>query len=202
MQQLHRFWQAAQRGDAAAVRQQLREQRILPDTRHHVTHSHLMLRLSQAPARSAAEDRRLRDVMRLLVKAGWTADVRHSFTRENALHELAWHPPWLHIGHRVRFLVHLEQRQPKLDNMLAARSVVGLLPEEPAAVLRPDMHRFLRRRRIAIAHATRNNAGVAGVALSVLQGALRLGLFCTTGAWVHIPPLQVPVTEFEERYRW
>lgn len=140
-----------------------------------------MLRLAAVRARTAAHDRRLRDVMQLLAAAGWCPEVRQPLTGANALHSLVWQPPGHHVGSRVAFLVRSQLRQPKLDNMLAARDWLRLRPEDAAVVLQPARARHLRRKRVAIAARTKANGGLVGVGILLARTAAKLALYSQVG---------------------
>lgn len=181
LQAQHQLWQAALRGDTTAVRRSLRQGHVPPNARHHVSGSRLMLRLAAVRARTAAHDRRMRDVMLLLTAAGWCPEVRQPLTGTNALHLLAWQPPGRHVDARVAFLVRHQLRQPKLKNMLSARGWLWLLPEDAAAVLQPARARYLRRKRIVIAARTKPNGGLIGRGILLARMAAKLLLYSQVG---------------------
>lgn len=174
MQGLHKLWDAAREGDAAAVRSMIRQHSIPADSVHHMLGSHLVLDIAEVQSASQERDGKLRDVLRVLRDAGWTLDVQDSSQR-NALHHLA--KATGAVAARVTGIVEMLKKQPaRLHSMLATVDESGEMPEELFSdwiAADRDLARHLRDARLTAEHActgTKAKGAASAVAVRVAGG--------------------------------
>lgn len=161
--EVQQVWEAACAGDAPKVQRLLRK--LPAEMEHPGTGSSLLLDVAAVRTCDATQDRRLGEVMAVLINGGASLRRRLFPVGNTALHLLAAQPRLFRVHHRVLLLLDQSYRNRSATSMLSMRNANHLKPEDIADLFRPDLGALLKIWRILICRAREQRRGVGPLQL-------------------------------------